>query len=255
MRTVPSRMIARFSYAPAIAASIFLFATSSAAVAGTPQVAKAQAMSPKALIDRWTPFIKEASRRFGVAEDWIKAVMRMESGGRTALQDGKPITSKAGAVGIMQLMPATYRDMRQQYGLGADPTNPRDNVLAGTAYLRWLYEKYGFPKMFAAYNAGPGTIEARLASDRNLPDETRAYVSSIAHILGKNSSLSDAIAAPRLVKVIATAQSLNPLTTLTRPDGVRVSIDAAAVDSLRAPLPDEYAPGVRSTHSVTDALR
>src|SRR5579864_3650894 len=101
-------------------------------------------------------------------------------------------------------MPATYRDMRQQYGLGADPSDPHDNVLAGTAYLRWLYEKYGFPKMFAAYNAGPGTLEASQAADRNLPDETRAYVSGIANILGKNSSLSDAAAAPHLVKVLAT---------------------------------------------------
>src|SRR6266478_1424167 len=98
-------------------------------------LAKEQALSPAQLMDRWAPFIKEASRRFGIAESWIKAVMRMESGGRTLLNDKKPITSRAGAMGIMQVMPETYQDMRQQHGLGADPYDPRDNVLAGTAYL------------------------------------------------------------------------------------------------------------------------
>ena len=101
-------------------------------------LAKEQALSPAQLIDRWAPLIQEASRRFGIAETWIKAVMRMESGGRTLLDDKKPITSRAGAMGIMQVMPETYQDMRQQHGLGADPYDPRDNVLAGTAYLSWL---------------------------------------------------------------------------------------------------------------------
>jgi soluble lytic murein transglycosylase-like protein len=148
--------------------------------AKTSEFAKEQTMSTAKLIDRWTPFIKEASRRFGVAETWIKAVMRMKSGGRTLLADSQPIKSNAGAMGIMQIMPDTYKDMREQYGLGADPYDPRDNVLAGAAYLRWLHEKYGYPKMFAAYNAGPGTLEAQVAGARELPSETRAYVSGIA---------------------------------------------------------------------------
>jgi hypothetical protein len=203
-------------------------------VASTPFLAE-QAMSPTQLLDRWSPLIKEASRRFGVAEDWIRAVMRMESGGRTALDDKRPITSSAGAMGIMQLMPDTYRDMRQQYGLGTNPYDPHDNVLAGTAYLRWLYGKYGYPKMFAAYNAGPGTVEAQVAGARQLPNETRAYVKGIAHILGDaNPSES-----PKLV-------ATNVPATLTRPDGSSVSIEGAKVDSIRASLPDEYAPGVRT---------
>ena len=127
---------------------------------------KEQKLSPAQLMDRWAPFIKEASRRFGVAETWIRAVMRLESGGRTALDDKKPITSHAGAMGIMQVMPETYQEMRRQHGLGADPNDPHDNVLAGTAYLSWLYGKYGYPKLFAAYNAGPGTVEAQAAGAR-----------------------------------------------------------------------------------------
>ena len=204
--------------------------------------AQEQALSPAQLMDRWAPFIKEASRRFGVAETWIKAVMRMESGGRTALDDKKPITSHAGAMGIMQVMPGTYQDMRRQHGLGADPYDPHDNVLAGTAYLSWLYGKYGYPKMFAAYNAGPGTVEAQAAGARKLPDETRAYVSGIAHILGAPSNILGAPSKP--------SQPIDPIATLTRPNGLSVAIEAATVNAIRASFPGEYAPGVQSVLSM-----
>jgi Transglycosylase SLT domain len=197
---------------------------------------KEHAMSPAQLMDRWAPLIKEASRRFEVSEAWIRAVMHMESGGRTLLDDMRPITSDAGAMGIMQIMPDTYQEMRHQYGLGANPYDPHDNVLAGTAYLRWLYGKYGYPKMFAAYNAGPGTLEAQFAGARQLPDETRAYVSGIVHILGTVSNPFQS----------TPSQPTKVLATLTRPDGSAISIDGAAVDSIRPSLPDEYAPGVQT---------
>src|SRR5690606_37973063 len=92
-------------------------------------------MSPA--VARWTPLIREASRRFGVPEAWIAAVMRAESGGRTHL-DGRPIVSRAGAMGLMQVMPGTYAAMRRRYGLGSDPHDPRDNIMAGTAYLKLM---------------------------------------------------------------------------------------------------------------------
>jgi hypothetical protein len=140
-------------------------------------------------MDRWTPYVKEAAQRFNIAEDWIMAVMRMESGGRTEIA-GKPITSQAGAVGIMQVMPATYEDMRAQYGLGKNPYDPHDNVLAGAAYLSWLRDRYGYPKMFAAYNAGPGTLDAQMAGRAKLPAETVAYVKGITRILADKSNAS-----------------------------------------------------------------
>ena len=145
--------------------------------------AQERAMSPNQLLDRWDPVIADAARRFRVSADWIRAVMRVESGGRTVLADDKPITSSAGAVGIMQVMPDTYEEMRKQYGLGSDPANPRDNVFAGTAYLRWLHHKYGFPAMFAAYNGGPGTLEAFQRGEGELPKETRDYVASVTGFL------------------------------------------------------------------------
>lgn len=101
--------------------------------------------------------------------------MHAESDGRTML-DGQPITSPAGAMGLMQVMPETYNELRGEYGLGDNPYDPHDNVLAGTAYLRELYVRYGYPNLFAAYNAGPARLDAYLFNDQPLPDETLAYL-------------------------------------------------------------------------------
>ena len=193
---------------------------------------------------RWIPFVKEAARRFDIAEDWIMAVMRMESGGQTEIA-GKPITSKAGAMGIMQVMPATYKDMRAQYGLGSDPYDPHDNVLAGAAYLKWLHDKYGYPKMFAAYNAGPGTLEAQMAGKTKLPAETQAYVKGIVQILGDKSTVIE-VSDRQPSRISVTYLPAKPSATLTRPDGTSVTIDGATVDSIRASMPGEYAPGVQT---------
>jgi soluble lytic murein transglycosylase-like protein len=126
----------------------------------------------------WQPEIDNAAANFGLPGAWVKAVMARESGGRTTLQ-GQPIRSTAGAMGLMQLMPKTYRDMRQRFALGADPDNPRDNIAAGTAYLHQMYVRYGYPNMFAAYNAGPGRFDAYLLHNKPLPDETIRYVQAI----------------------------------------------------------------------------
>jgi len=142
-----------------------------ALVAGTPAHADPLA--------RWQSYIAEASARFGVPVAWIKRVMRAESAGQTQFQ-GRPITSRAGAMGLMQLMPATWAAMRAQLGLGADPYDPHDNILAGTFYLRLLYDRFGYPGLFAAYNAGPGRYVDHLATGRPLPGETRAYLATVA---------------------------------------------------------------------------
>jgi soluble lytic murein transglycosylase-like protein len=129
-------------------------------------------------VDRWRPFIAEASARFGVPENWIERVMRAESGGRTML-GGRPITSHSGAMGLMQLMPGTWADLRARLGLGADPHDPRDNILAGTLYLRMMHDRFGYPGLFGAYNAGPARYAAYLRDGRTLPAETRAYLASV----------------------------------------------------------------------------
>lgn len=129
-------------------------------------------------VERWRPYIAEASTRFGVPAAWIERVMRAESAGMTVL-DGMPITSRAGAMGLMQLMPGTWAAMRRALGLGTDPHDPRDNILAGTFYLRLMYDRFGYPGLFAAYNAGPARFAAHLVTGRALPGETRAYLASV----------------------------------------------------------------------------
>lgn len=194
-------------------------------------------MSTSALLNRWNPLIEAASRRFGVPQAWIRTVMRMESGGRTMSSQTQPITSRAGAMGLMQVMPGTYREMRAQYRLGANAYDPQDNVLAGAAYLRWLHARYGYPAMFAAYNDGPGHFEERLQQGEALPVETRNYVSRIAATLGTSPDTSG-------------GGLRGSLANFTRPNGERVSVEVAAVDSVRATLPGEYASGVNTVITV-----
>jgi soluble lytic murein transglycosylase-like protein len=137
-----------------------------------PAAAAGQSTAP------WHAHIEEASARFDIPEAWIRRVMQAESGGRTRWR-GRPIRSHAGAMGLMQLMPGTWRAMRSRHGLGADPDDPRDNILAGTAHLRAMHDRFGYPGLFAAYNAGPGRYATYLARGGRLPAETVAYVAKV----------------------------------------------------------------------------
>lgn len=135
-------------------------------------------------VEQWRPWIAEAASRFDVPQAWIVAVMQAESGGRTHL-DGVPITSRAGAMGLMQVMPATYRDLARRHGLGPDPYDPRDNILAGAAYLSAMRDRFGYPGLFAAYNAGPARYAAHLETGEPLPAETRRYIETLARTPGE----------------------------------------------------------------------
>jgi soluble lytic murein transglycosylase-like protein len=132
-------------------------------------------------VGRWRPYVEQASTRFGIPSSWIERVIRAESRGLTTL-NGRPIRSRAGAMGLMQLMPATWRDMRSRLSLGNDPDDPRDNILAGTFFLRLMYDRYGYPGLFSAYNAGSGRYAEHLATGRALPGETIAYLGQVASI-------------------------------------------------------------------------
>ena len=129
-------------------------------------------------VRRWEPLIAEASQRFGVSQSIIVSVIRAESGGRTTL-NGRPITSRAGAMGLMQLMPATWAELRSELQLGSNPYDPRDNILAGSLYLRKLGDRFGYPGMIAAYNAGPARYAAYVARRQRLPAETVAYLNTV----------------------------------------------------------------------------
>ena len=89
--------------------------------------------------------------------------MRVESHGNV-----KAVSPK-GAVGLMQIMPATYAELRERYALGGDPYDPHDNIVAGAAYLREMHDRFGTSGFVAAYNVGPTRYEDHLATGRPLP--------------------------------------------------------------------------------------
>lgn len=141
----------------------------------------AQARPPERTSARhsFADHIAEASQRFGIPQRWILAVLRAESAGSVRA------VSSAGAIGLMQVMPATWAELRDRHRLGRDPFVPRDNVLAGAAYLREMWDRYGtVAAMLAAYNAGPARYDEHRAKGRPLPAETRAYVALLTPALG-----------------------------------------------------------------------
>ncbi len=147
---------------------------------------------------QWQPYIAEASRRYAIPETWIREVMRAESAGCTHL-DARPITSHAGAMGLMQIMPATWAELRQRHGLGNDPHDSRDNILAGAAYLREMHDQVGVPGAFAAYHAGPGRYAAHVLHGAPLPPETRRYLAQVSAAvgLGGPARIAESADAPR----------------------------------------------------------
>jgi hypothetical protein len=138
--------------------------------------------------DPWGPYIREAATRYGIPAQWIRAVMQQESGGE------EQAVSPVGAIGLMQVMPATYQDLEASEGLGGDPFNPHDNILAGAAYIKQMYDRFGAPGFLAAYNAGPGEMDNYIAGGGPLPDETVNYLAAVTPNLGDAVRLSGPLA-------------------------------------------------------------
>jgi hypothetical protein len=175
-------------------------------------------------VDRYAAFIAEAAQRFGIPEHWIRAVMRVESAGNVRA------ISSAGAMGLMQIMPSTWAELRVRHRLGSNPYDPRDNILAGAAYLREMFDRYGSPGFLAAYNAGPGRYEEYLAG-RPLPAETRAYVAALVPSFG-GGELSGPITVAATDPDAWTRASL----FVTRADST-VTADSAPIESRLAEPP------------------
>ena len=151
---------------------LFLFAlsVSCSGIAATPPVYCG--------IERWQPIIHQAAFRFEVPRAWLDAVILEESAG-CATANGQPIVSSAGAMGLMQLMPATWQEYRLRLGLGRDPYRAVNNILAGAAYLHSLDRRFGKAGSFAAYQAGPGRYAEFIRDGRPLPHATIVYVARV----------------------------------------------------------------------------
>ncbi|WP_244549966.1 lytic transglycosylase domain-containing protein [Bradyrhizobium erythrophlei] len=159
-------------------------------VSNVPAVAETQPADPTgryATGEPFADFVEQASRRFGVPERWLRAVIDVESAGDVRAR------SQKGAMGLMQIMPETWAELRLRYDLGNDPYDARANIIAGTAYLRELHDRYGSPGFLAAYNAGPGRYEEHLAG-RPLPTETQAYLQKLVPVISSDIAASSAFA-------------------------------------------------------------
>jgi D-alanyl-D-alanine carboxypeptidase len=210
---------------------------------------------PGSSSDPWGPYIREASGRFRVPELWIRRVMRQESGGQ------EDVISWAGAMGLMQVMPDTYDGLRSRYNLGDDPFDPHNNILAGTAYLREMYDRFGAPGFLAAYNAGPNRLDSYLNNGRPLPDETVNYVASIAPLLGPETAMSGPLAvyagATTRVAVARTSAGCDP-DAAYNPDGPcsRLQPGVARMVAAAAPTyPTPYAASACDPDAAYDPTR
>ena len=168
------RTLRTLMHVSAVVAAFACDATGSALLESS---ARAQTAARSEAFDRFTKFIEEASGRFAVPARWIRAVMRVESGG-----DEHAISSR-GAMGVMQLMPGTWVELSVRYGLGVDPFDAHDNIIAGAAYLKDMHDRFGSAGFLAAYHAGPARYEQHLATGRPLPQETIACVAAVTPFL------------------------------------------------------------------------
>lgn len=111
--------------------------------------------------------IDRASKKYGVDSDLIKAVIKAES------DFDVNSTSSKGAMGLMQLMPETAKDMGVK-----DPYNPEENIMGGTRYLKMLLDRYKGDRnvALAAYNWGMGNVER---NPGRLPEETKTYIARV----------------------------------------------------------------------------
>ncbi len=144
--------------------------------------ASAQTPARSPSIDRFANFIAEASARFTVPAPLIRAIIQIESAGNDHA------ISPRGAMGLMQLMPATWVQLSVRYELGLDPFDPKDNIMAGTAYVRDLRDRLGSAGFLAAYHAGPTRDEQHLMTRQPLPPETAAYVAAVTRLLGNEQA-------------------------------------------------------------------
>ena len=179
--------------------------------------AQTTATETQSAVDRYSAYVAEASQRFGLPERLLRAVMAAESDGTVGA-----ISSK-GAMGLMQIMPDTWIELSARYRLGDDPFDPRDNILAGTAYLRELHDQYGSPGFLAAYNAGPGRYDEYLVAGRPLPAETRNYVAVLAPYFDASTTFLAAIP----VQINRSDWTHSPL-FVAQADGVGTSVLAAS---------------------------
>lgn len=153
--------------------------------------------------------IAEAARDFGIDENTIRSMIRVESGGKANA------VSSANAKGLMQLLPGTFADMQRKYGIEGDIFDERSNIRAGTAYLRDMREKFGTDGMFKAYNWGPGKYGEYLAGKRAIPKEVESYDQNVRSGAGNIVAGTNGPSVQNLHEMFLRLKADNPFAELT----------------------------------------
>ncbi len=158
------------------------------AVPDAPALRSTRPLASQSIRGQYEPLVLEHARAQGVRPDLVRAVIQVESGFNARARSPK------GAMGLMQLMPATAMELGVRNAF-----DPAENIRGGTAYLRQLLDKYDGDEQLAlaAYNAGSGAVDRH---GRHVPpfQETRDYVRKV----GSFASLETAAAAPVVGKRI-----------------------------------------------------
>lgn len=178
-------------------------------------------------------FVEEAARRFAIPPAWIRAVMQAESGG-----DARALSAQ-GAMGLMQIMPGTWAELRLRYGLGADPYDPHDNITAGAAYLREMHDRYGNAGFLAAYNAGPDRYKEHVATGRPLPAETVSYMAVVASFIDDGVGTAPSVASSWATSSLFVVRGIGGSAPLRQSSSAPIQLlparDAEQVDSTLTP--------------------
>ncbi|GBR45751.1 murein transglycosylase [Acetobacter pomorum] len=220
----------------------FLIAFASLAMlAGCASQPRSSYNPPGPAVDKWGPYIQEASTRFSIPQAWIRAVMQQESGGHQYMH-GHLTRSVHGAVGLMQIKPDTYHELAKRYQLGSDPYNPHDNIMAGSGYIRQLYDRFGSPDFLAAYSCGPQCMENHRTRHTALPSYAKAYLAAVSPHL--NDPVPNTLSPANAIAIANTQPPATAAPTVTPP---QQQVATIANPGIAPPLTDTMEPSAPST--------
>ena len=152
-----------------------------------------------AAVSRFEAFVRHYAQQQSLSPDLVRAVIQVESGFNPRALSPK------GAMGLMQLMPGTARDLGVR-----DPWDPAENIRGGTQYLRQLMNKYdnNVDLALAAYNAGPGAVDKH---GEKIPPyrETQEYVRKVSDRAGTAAAAAAAAASKASRTIYKSIQIIN----------------------------------------------